>query len=321
MTKSLFDLTIPMSLSQTVSIYEYSRPMMPDVQPPQTDTVYASRLRDLFEHFDALLLDGFGVLNVGADAIPKADQMLAEARAHNITAMVLTNGASKDSTVSGQKYQAMGLDIDPAYVVSSRDALLWQLAQPDHGVTRFGVIDSFTEMPAGLNVTACSLTPDHPEDWTTCDTIGFFGAVHWNDKWQYALETAVKAGVHIMVANPDVAAPHKDAFSREPGFWVAKAIHDTGLSLPDTPVSWYGKPYPAVYDLALQRLEQITGQSNLDRKRIAMVGDTLHTDILGGQTAGLSTVLITDHGLFRQGGAEDIITKTGIRPDFIVETV
>ena len=30
-----------------------------------------------------------------------------------------------------------------------------------------------------------------------------------------------------------------------------------------------------------------------------MVGDSLHTDILGGAAAGMTTVLITDHGLFR----------------------
>ncbi|MFD1810358.1 HAD hydrolase-like protein [Gemmobacter lanyuensis] len=30
-----------------------------------------------------------------------------------------------------------------------------------------------------------------------------------------------------------------------------------------------------------------------------MVGDTLHTDILGGQAAGHGTILVTDHGLFK----------------------
>ena len=52
-----------------------------------------------------------------------------------------------------------------------------------------------------------------------------------------------------------------------------------------------------------------------------MVGDTLHTDILGGHAAGLSTVLITGHGLFRQGNVEETMKKTGIIPDYMTVTV
>ena len=55
--------------------------------------------------------------------------------------------------------------------------------------------------------------------------------------------------------------------------------------------------------------------------RIAMVGDTLHTDILGGMGAGLKTVLITGYGLFSDGSAADAIAATGIAPDYIVDTV
>ena len=50
-----------------------------------------------------------------------------------------------------------------------------------------------------------------------------------------------------------------------------------------------------------------------------MVGDSLHTDILGGGAFGLQTVLITGAGLFRDGGACHYIDKTGIKPDWIVE--
>jgi ribonucleotide monophosphatase NagD (HAD superfamily) len=52
-----------------------------------------------------------------------------------------------------------------------------------------------------------------------------------------------------------------------------------------------------------------------------MVGDSLHTDILGGNAAGLKTVLVTDHGMFRDGGAEAAMKTSGITPDFIVNTV
>jgi ribonucleotide monophosphatase NagD (HAD superfamily) len=51
-----------------------------------------------------------------------------------------------------------------------------------------------------------------------------------------------------------------------------------------------------------------------------MVGDTLHTDVLGGAAAGIGTILITDHGLFKGFDVAPYITQSGIQPDWIVST-
>jgi ribonucleotide monophosphatase NagD (HAD superfamily) len=51
-----------------------------------------------------------------------------------------------------------------------------------------------------------------------------------------------------------------------------------------------------------------------------MVGDTLHTDVLGGAAAGCRTVLVTDHGLFAGRDTVPFIAASGIVPDFIVKT-
>ena len=59
---------------------------------------------------------------------------------------------------------------------------------------------------------------------------------------------------------------------------------------------------------------------DVDPQRIAMVGDTLHTDILGGAVAGWKTVLVTGLGLMRDLDVERGIEVSGIRPDYIVQT-
>ena len=321
MMKSVFDLSTPMSLEKTIAVYEYCRPLMPAFKDVAHSPQKAERLRDLLPQFDALLLDGYGVLNVGAEVVPEAQEMITQAQEQGIITMVLTNGASKDKKTASQKYQQLGLSLDPSLIISSRDALLWQLENAGQNISRLGVVDSFTDLPGGFDMDCIALTPQTPQDWLTCDAIGFFGAVDWDQHWQNALEAAIKAEIPIMVANPDVTAPHQGGFSREPGFWVAKALHDLGINLEETKVSWFGKPHGAVYDLALKRLEEIAGRTSLERNRIAMVGDTLHTDILGGHAAGLSTVLITGHGLFRQGNVEETMKKTGIIPDYMTVTV
>lgn len=326
MTKLHYNLDAPMTFDHTLAVYEDLR----DIMPPCNHALpavphYADALSDLLEHVDALLLDGFGVLNVGADVVPGAGAMLSRAREKGVIPLVLTNGASKNRATAGLKYRQLGLDIDPDDVISSRDALIHYLIHGHDGYlsrgARLGVIDSFADLPTDVAMDVTALSPEESRDWLTCDAIGFFGALHWSDAWQSALTEAIAHGVRIMVANPDVAAPLQGAFSREPAFWVAKAIHDLGIPIDHAKIDWFGKPHRPVFDRAIERLEQRLGHSTLDRKRIAMVGDTLHTDILGGHAVGLTTVLVTDHGLFRDGGADDTMNSVGIIPDYCVKTV
>jgi predicted HAD superfamily phosphohydrolase YqeG len=49
-----------------------------------------------------------------------------------------------------------------------------------------------------------------------------------------------------------------------------------------------------------------------------MVGDSLHTDILGGLAFGLRTVLVTSYGLLRHHNVDKVISETGIAPDWQV---
>ena len=72
------------------------------------------------------------------------------------------------------------------------------------------------------------------------------------------------------------------------------------------------------FEMAFARLEAVTGQ-RFEKSRVAMVGDSLHTDIIGGSAFGLRTVLLTEYGLFRDGGARQMIDACGIYPDWIVD--
>jgi predicted HAD superfamily phosphohydrolase YqeG len=72
----------------------------------------------------------------------------------------------------------------------------------------------------------------------------------------------------------------------------------------------FGKPFDDAFNDAMDRL------GTIEPRRIAMVGDTLHTDILGGRAAGTRTVLVRDHGLFAGLDTERFISCSGIVPDF-----
>jgi len=314
MPEKLFLPDLPMNQARCLAVYETLR----DVMPPSVEKSSTSleRLRDLFADLDAVLLDGYGVLNIGADIVPGADEMLMAAEAANVEVMVLTNGGSRPARFASEKYRNLGLPLDDRQVISSRDAMEhWLRHNAAPGLT-IGVVDSFCTTPDLDRHEFVALSPEDPDTWKQVDAIAFFGAVNWDYQCQLALRDAAQDGVEVLVANPDVAAPHLGAFSFEPGYWAASLTE-----IPRDQIRWFGKPYAPVFDLALRKLEDWTGRSNLKRDRIAMVGDSLHTDILGGNAAGLKTVRVTDHGLFRDGGAEAAIKSSGINPDVIVKTV
>ncbi|MEM1318172.1 MAG: HAD hydrolase-like protein, partial [Pseudomonadota bacterium] len=115
----------------------------------------------------------------------------------------------------------------------------------------------------------------------------------------------------VVVANPDVIAPLETAFSTESGF-VAHRLAD----LLGSDIEFHGKPFPSVFDLVERCLP-----ADQPGDRICMIGDTLHTDVLGGAQAGWQTVLVSDHGLFRGFDTASFIEESGIVPDWIVPSI
>ena len=305
MPSPLFHPDSPMDVSRVVAVYETLRERGPSGDPRPARV--CSRVRDMLDGLEALLLDGYGVLNTGAEAVPNAAALIGGAAAAGIPVLVLTNGASRPSPVTAARYRGLGLDVGDGQVVSSRDAML-------DGMTGLpgpiGVVDGAVELPGGDD-RFVPLDPSRPGGWREVADIAFFGSIGWGPRWQECLEGAIAAGVPLHVANPDVAAPQEGGFSLEPGFWVAAALD----AHPEAVVHWYGKPHGPAFDLAFGRIGDVTGRKDLRRDRMAMVGDTLHTDILGANAAGLKSILVTGHGLFRDGGADEAMEITGIRPD------
>ena len=72
--------------------------------------------------------------------------------------------------------------------------------------------------------------------------------------------------------------------------------------------------FPDAYDKLKARLPGIATH------RIAMFGDTLHTNMSGGAAAGMCTILVTDYGLFRGQDMPRYSVQSGICPDEIIKT-
>ena len=309
-------LSIPapdrITLDDIIAMYEALRPFAPAAGTMQARPREVTRLVDILPHVDALVLDGFGVINVGASRIDGIIEFFEAAAAQKVPVMVLTNGAGQGADASWTKYCDWGLPVTRQQVVSSRDAL--EAALP--AIIGDRHVASLGPMARPLGIAGELTFAADPDLFDRADCFAFLGSAGWDEALQARLETALtRGGVDLLVGNPDISAPLGGAFSAEPGYWALRAMQATGVR-----PRWYGKPYQDAFDLVLARLEAMEGRS-FERRRVAMVGDSLHTDILGARAAGFQGVLLTGYGLFCEGGAHDMISACGIVPDWIVATL
>ena len=76
-----------MNADSVINIYENMRNFFPKYQENNHDIIIAPRLENILDNFDALLLDAFGVLNVGSSLTPGIIKTLEKARQKNIVSL------------------------------------------------------------------------------------------------------------------------------------------------------------------------------------------------------------------------------------------
>ena len=295
-----------------IDIYEGMRNFFPSYQTGLEQTTIAPKLENILDHFDALLLDAFGVINVGQELVPGIISTLDKARNKGITLLVVTNGASNNSFKKLDQLSSLGLEFSDNEIISSRDAaeIFLTLNKPEAPMGILGNIGNSFEIP---NLHCVELE----QDYSMFDEMKSFvllGTLHWDPLWQEILLNSLKDYPRpLFVANPDLVAPHQNKFSIEPAYYVSLLIKN-GVHLP----FWLGKPFPTIFEIAVNRINELSGRY-VPLSRIGMVGDTLHTDILGANSFGLKSILMTKYGLLRDSNIGEMIKKTNIIPDYIVE--
>lgn len=262
-------------------------------------------LTDIAPDIDAFVFDAFGVLNVGETPIEGAAARLDQLRARGCAIRVLTNAASYDRAGAIAKFRRLGMYLNDDEIITSRDATLRHLP-----ARRWGIIaaqaDTLTDVPGPW-----TRLGDTRHDFDAAEGFLFLSAADWTGARQAMLEASLgDAPRPVVIANADLAAPRDDGFSSEPGYFGHRIA-----DLPVSEVRFFGKPFGHVYALAEATLAGIAPE------RIAMCGDTLHTDILGAAAQGWRSVLVMRDGLYAGLDAEAYARQCGILPDWTLERI
>lgn len=268
---------------------------------------WVPNLLALADEADVFLFDSFGVLNRGEDIIGQAPQVIKDLRRLGKVVHVVSNNSSDDKALVHQGLLKKGFDFTLEEVTTSMDAVephLEDLSAPK----AWGLIAGERRPLAHLTGSMLDAAV-HPQGLESVDGVVFLSALRWDPQQPHLHSAMAQKKRPVLVGNPDVAAPVGDVLRPAPGYYVHRLWEETGV----IPVL-EGKPMPRIFELALARYPGVA------KERVLMIGDTLHTDILGARALGLKALLV-ESGVLLGRDVLPYCAESGIWPDFIAPSI
>lgn len=300
-----------LNFEQAIEAYLRYAPRLPkvdgDAVPEKTE--YVENLLSIADQFDLIVFDAFGVLNSGPTAIPGSVDTVRQLQGMGKNIAVVTNDASSSAEAILARHRNRGFDFGPQNLISSQQFVAPLMNNHDD-ITYWGAMAP-TDWP--FHVLPDTVSP-LGEERALYDTVGGFLLIdseNWSDQQQELLEQSLRDNPRpILVGNPDICAPMGEFLSVESGYFAHLAADACGV-IPEC----VGKPYHHVFEEVLRRYPGVK------RDRVLMVGDTVHTDVLGGLSVGIKTLLVHQGGFLDGQDIEGVFARSGLRPHFCARAI
>ena len=227
--------------------------------------------------------------------MPGAPGFFSLLRELRIPFLLITNNSSRRADQFAERLAGMGIAVRPDEILTSAQATAEFLASTAPPGSRVYVIGE-EGLRTSLEAHGFSLVDDQPADYVV---VGLDRGFNYQK-----LTTAIRAildGARFVGPNPDTSLPLEDGISPGAGAFQAAITAATGVA----PLI-VGKPEPTMLSIGLRLLGCAPHEA-------AIVGDRLDTDIVGGQRAGLATILV----LSGIATAEEAAASP-IKPDYVL---
>ncbi|MDB5131147.1 MAG: nagD 2 [Mucilaginibacter sp.] len=271
--------------------------------------------KSIIDRYKIIFFDAFGVIKTYQGLVPGIEKTFSYLEAEKKEYYIVTNDASRSPAQLAESYHRMGLTAITSNRIVSSGMLTKEyldLKVKDGIVAYLGTPDSAHYIDtSGLHTLPVSEVNSSNIDKVNAliflDDEGF----NWFDDLNKAVNILRKRTIPVIVANTDHAYP--------------LSVHDVSIaiggiaSMIENIVGKefirFGKPDSQMFMFAYDLIREYRAVS---KQEIVMVGDTLHTDILGGNKFGLDTVLVLT-GNTLPGDVDTRITATGIVPTYICD--
>ena len=277
------------------------------------------KLSQISEHYDAFLIDAWGVLHDGGEVFPDAYECLQALKKKNKKVVILSNAARRTSDFN-RELAATGIDSSTFDFSVSSGELVWQNFKND-AYSRIGKRCFYRgpERSQGIIKGLELILVDTLED---ADFILNTGAEsNLSDALSFTplLAEAMDKKLPMICANPDLVSIRKGVRGISAGA-IAKLYQGIGGE-----VKYVGKPHEQIYRECTQIL------TDIPKNRMLMIGDGLQTDILGANCFGIDSLFIRD-GIYREQielscetnsiaervVLDELYVTEGARPDYVI---
>lgn len=273
--------------------------------------------KEIAVNYKAIFFDAFGVLKNHKGIIPGIEDTFKFLDEKGIDYYVLTNDASRGTQGLAQYYQDRGIKYITEDKVFSSGMLArdWLKLKIKKGrVVYLGTKDSAHYIEsAGLDVISIQDVDIEYLDDINClvflDDEGF----DWNCDINKLINVLRKKNMSVVVANTDINYP---ANRRDINIAIG-GIADMVEEILDKNFIRFGKPDAQMFMFGYERANK---KQPLNRDDILMVGDTLFTDIIGGNKFGLDTALVLSGNTLAEN-AKVKIKATGIIPTYVCDSI
>jgi HAD superfamily hydrolase (TIGR01450 family) len=271
--------------------------------------------KSIIDKYEIIFFDAFGVIKTYQGLVPGIENTFAYLEAQKKEYYIVTNDASRSPLQLAESYHKNGLfAITPDRIVSSgmltkeyldlkvNEGIVAYLGTPEssHYLESSGV---HTLPISEIN----STNIDKVSAMIFMDDEGF----NWCDDLNKTVNLLRKKTIPVIVANTDHAYP----LSVNDVSIAIGGIASMIENIVGKQFIRFGKPDSQMFMFAYDLIREYR---TVSKKEIVMVGDTLQTDILGGNKFGLDTVLVLSGNTLSRD-AETRITATGITPTYICD--
>jgi HAD superfamily hydrolase (TIGR01450 family) len=272
--------------------------------------------KSIIDRYKVVFFDAFGVIKNYTGLVQGIEKTFDYLQSEKKEYYIVTNDASRSPVQLAESYHRMGLTaITHDRIVSSgmltKEYL--DLKVQDGIVAYLGTLDSahYIERSGLLTLPMSEINESNMDKVSALiflDDEGF----NWCDDLNKTVNLLRKKTIPAIVANTDRAYP----LSAHNVSIAIGGIAAMVESVVGKQFIRFGKPDSQMFMFAYDLIREYRQISKSD---IVMVGDTLNTDILGGNKFGLDTVLVLS-GNTLEKEVETRITATGIMPTYICES-
>lgn len=245
---------------------------------------------ELLQRYDAFLLDAYGVLMNEAGPLEGAAEFVERMNADGIPYCVLTNDAAKLPQTTAARLNRMQIAVSEDNIVTSGSLLAPYFREQELMSKRTFVLGPADSIRYAEFAGARVVDIDQNFEVLVIGDESGYPFLETVDATLTALYRRIDSGkpLHLIVPNPDIVYP---AGAGAYGFAAGgiAAMFESALALryperTDLRFARLGKPNRMIFDEGLRRLG--------GNFRVAMIGDTIETDIRGANNAGIDSILI-----------------------------